>query len=445
MESERELMRLVNRQGNDQQCLDAQKLQFEADPVLLKDCVPAEDACLCAQEGSNSFSEWYLDAVCGTCAANGNGGAIDPLVALEEICPEQAAVLADSYTCSNFTPSSIQSRSSIQATISPAIITRTASIPSISSFHFSPTSTSSLTTITPSMVLISKASSSHPGLDLSSRTTKSLPPTGTTTVPASVTAIDASPVVSTSRQNNGLSIGAKAGIGVATGISLILLTLAILFLFCRRRRKKAGWSSTGVNTRELYPEDGVNSAYALNDGYSESPIGTAMTTETKAQLGNDGFVPTVREIYLDDDQDESPTEQTRVTQMNSRPNTQISMHDLPTPLPKTYPITAITRKEVAAPSPPATYPTTTSLPRTIYTPSPTQSRSGSRMSGVLRGPVPDMYAFGGETIENDEELERLEEEERRIDEAIKESERLRNVQGDGIGSGRIDDHRMRRD
>jgi len=55
-----------------------------------------------------------------------------------------------------------------------------------------------------------------------------------------------------------------------------------------------------------------------------------------------------------------------------------------------------------------------------------QIRSDSRMtSSSLRGPVPDMYAYGGETIENDEELARLEEEERMIDEAIEESERLK--------------------
>lgn len=38
-----------------------------------------------------------------------------------------------------------------------------------------------------------------------------------------------------------------------------------------------------------------------------------------------------------------------------------------------------------------------------------------------------MYAFGGEAIDNDEELERLEEEERRIDDAIRESERLERL------------------
>jgi hypothetical protein len=55
-----------------------------------------------------------------------------------------------------------------------------------------------------------------------------------------------------------------------------------------------------------------------------------------------------------------------------------------------------------------------------------ESRLGreSQMSGILRGPVPEMYAYGGEAIETDEELARLEEEEQRIDEAIRESERL---------------------
>lgn len=45
----------------------------------------------------------------------------------------------------------------------------------------------------------------------------------------------------------------------------------------------------------------------------------------------------------------------------------------------------------------------------------------------MRGPVPEMYAFGGEEIANDEELERLEEEERRIDDAIRESERVERM------------------
>lgn len=54
---------------------------------------------------------------------------------------------------------------------------------------------------------------------------------------------------------------------------------------------------------------------------------------------------------------------------------------------------------------------------------PENSRSSSRVSGTLRGgPVPDLYAYAGVAIENEEELERLEEEERRIDEAIRESE-----------------------
>ena len=48
-----------------------------------------------------------------------------------------------------------------------------------------------------------------------------------------------------------------------------------------------------------------------------------------------------------------------------------------------------------------------------------ESRSSSRFSGVLRGPVPDMYVYGGA---DEAELEKLEEEERRIDEAIRESE-----------------------
>lgn len=57
-----------------------------------------------------------------------------------------------------------------------------------------------------------------------------------------------------------------------------------------------------------------------------------------------------------------------------------------------------------------------------------------------------MYAFGGEAIVNDEELERLEEEERRIDEAIQESERLRQmrVERDAV-RGRIEERRSRLD
>jgi len=85
----------------------------------------------------------------------------------------------------------------------------------------------------------------------------------------------------------------------------------------------------------------------------------------------------------------------------------------------------ITRKEVpartsATPSKSRTY---SSPPLTHQTQAqPETSRPNSRFSGATRGPVPDIYAYAGVSIENEEELERLEEEERRIDEAIRESE-----------------------
>jgi hypothetical protein len=433
MDTARDLVRLAHRQANDQQCLIDQKTAFTSQQVLLQTCLPTDDACLCAQQGPNAFSGWYLNAVCGTCDVNAQeGAAVDPLSALGQLCPEQASIFqASSYTCSNFTPPPTQTTEppaagtnlsqSTARVVSPGIPTSSSDI---SSSIISPT-----VTITPTMVPGSFPSQTPVS---SFNTTETLPPSTTIFVPATPTSV--LPVLSTSRQNNGLSTGAKAGIGVAAAVAFIILILALIFLFCRRRKTKAGWTSTGVNTRELYPEDGVNSAYALNGGHTESPIGTAITTENKAHLGADGFVPAVRDIYLDDEQVESPNSDGRPPSddrgviplpPDSRRNTQSSFHDLPSPLPKTYPVGAITRKDVATPSPPPAYPAT--LPRTMYASSPTQSRAGSRMSGVLRGPVPDMYAFGGETIENDEELERLEEEERRIDEAIQESERVRRM------------------
>lgn len=111
------------------------------------------------------------------------------------------------------------------------------------------------------------------------------------------------------------------------------------------------------------------------------------------------------------------------------PNYQEDTREIPA---KSYPSGAISRKEVpsrnsvapgySSPAQPSS-PINTApkhAPSASY--SRAESRTSSRFSGVLRGPVPDMYVYGGETIEDDEELERLEEEERRIDEAIRESE-----------------------
>lgn len=150
--------------------------------------------------------------------------------------------------------------------------------------------------------------------------------------------------------------------------------------------------------------------------------------EDKAPFGADGFAPTVREIYPDEEHAGSPrTEESRSNPLISQPEMQNSFHDLPSPLPKSYPTGAISRKQVAAHIRPPSCPPTT-LPLAVYTPiSPSQRRPESMISGAFRGPVPDMYAFGGETIDNNEELERLEEEERRIDEAIQESERLKSL------------------
>jgi hypothetical protein len=271
----------------------------------------------------------------------------------------------------------------------------------------------------------------------------------TATTPAAVSQTEI-PVSSTSsRDKSGLSTGAKAGIGVAAGVSFIVLVLALIF-FGGRRRRKAGWTSKGVNPRELYPEDGVNSAYALNGGYTESPIGTAITTENKAHLGPDGFVPGVREIYIDEEdqadhhQDPHTVVHTQDSRTYAHPNFQDSALPNPTTKRNSQLASPILRKEIGTFSPHPVYPPT--LPKTIYTPSPTHSRSNSRMSGVLRGPVPDMYAFGGETIDNDEELERLEEEERRIDEAIQESERLDQMRAEREAlRGKIEERKARLD
>jgi hypothetical protein len=267
-----------------------------------------------------------------------------------------------------------------------------------------------------------------------------------------------------------LSTGAKVGIGVAAGVAGIFCLFAVLFLCRRRRARTAGWNAKGVNTRELYGDDGVHSAYALNGGphYVESPIGAAITTENKSPLGPSGFVPTTREIYQDEEEEGPSPNEGRMIPQDSRPasdayyspqpirdsrpaseayfnsSNQPAQHDSrpasqaaarslassdPRPLSDvsvsspTMKPGVIPRKEIASPTPPA-------ASRAVYSPSPTPGqRAGteSRSESRLRGPVPEMYAFGGEEIANDEELERLEEEERRIDAAIQESERLERM------------------
>ena len=144
-------------------------------------------------------------------------------------------------------------------------------------------------------------------------------------------------------------------------------------------------------------------------------------------------MPGVREIYIDAEHED--TEQLQdphpghgFEAQNSGGASHPSYRNFAQPVPTTHrnsmPASPILRREVGAPASAPSYPPPAA--RKVYSPSPSQnhSRSNSRMSGVLRGPVPDLYAFGGETVDNDEELDRLEEEERRIDEAIQESERL---------------------
>jgi hypothetical protein len=208
-------------------------------------------------------------------------------------------------------------------------------------------------------------------------------------------------------------------------------------------------ASKGVNLQELYPE-GVNAAYALKGDYTNSLIGTAVTTENKTLLDHNGFISAVRETYKDEGAEEEHHQNPHavIHKKHSRAHSQPAFQNIALlhPTTKRYSQFAspIVSKKVAVPSSPPAEPPT--LSRTIYVPSPTHSSSDSRKLGVLKGPVPDMYAFGGETIHSDEELERLEEEERRIDEAIHESERLDQwrVQREPL-RGEIEERRARLD
>lgn len=425
MDSIRKPVKLKERQADIQQCESEQKTRFTSQTHLLQGCSADEDECLCAQNGDKSFSDSYLDAICNTCDGSQDGTSIDPSAALEDICPGKSSALASSYTCVHYTPSPSAPVGASDPTASTTVFISQVMPGSSYSRSTNPTGTT-----TPAILMDpSQTHLSVPFATFISKTsTETIQPSTTTTLSESPTTVAALDAVSVRRQ--GLSAGAKAGIGVAVSISCILLILALLFFIFRRRKRIARWNANEMNSREIYSDSGMNSAYALNRNDTEVPIGTAITTEDKTHLRSDESMPAVREIYLDNEGGESPRERELAmigtkAPMNSpdSPETMASFHDLPSPPPKPKPVTVITRKEVPTSYPPLSKPTT--LPHAIYSTSPPQSRSDSQISGGLRGPVPDLYAFGGETVDNDEELERLEDEERRIDEAIQESERLK--------------------
>jgi len=478
---------LAHRQAVGQACVKGVENDF-MQPGLLGDCEAGDFNCLCELSGPGSFAGWYLNGICTRCDII-PGVQVDPISALGELCSDQATLRAGDFTCMNFTPhptidASTPTTASTTRVLSPVPLSPSSSQPP------STTITGAIATFSPPV---------HPSFSNANattrETTRTIPDHTTTSTfdPAAATNI---PVpLSSTRQKSGLSTGAKAGIGVAAGVAGIFLLFAILFL-CRRRTRKAGWNTKGVNTRELYGDDGVNSAYALNGGphYTESPIGTAITTEHKSQLGPSGFAPVVREVYMDEEEDTPSPNEGRIIapdsrpasdayfnnhplrdsppaseayfnghplQHDSRPASQTAVRALNTsdfrPLSNISNVSAtsptlktgvIPRKEVASPTPPPAYPA--NLPRTIYSPSPTHNRSESgtqsRSESRLRGPVPEMYAFGGEEIANDEELERLEEEERRIDDAIRESERLERMREEReVVRKRIEEGRRQRE
>jgi len=428
-----------SRQQNIPQCVVNQRATFTINPGLRGRCLDANDTeCLCSQRGQNGeqqpFYGFFLTRLCTDCPAEQLGGR-DPLEYLADECPEIASELEGRYTCvpgATVFPtlsSTLSNEEALPSETSSSLTLRTATFPSRTSTVkvIGPSSVSS-----PFSIFTAFA---DPTPAVSQATTSSLPE---------------SPPITTSREKSGLSTGAVAGIAIAVAIPVILIIVAAAF-FCWRRNshRKKGWRAERSLSPELYQEDGTETAYgaqmnvkpvrsrSLSPVLREKHRGSAHIIETREVYDNDGAMNSRVGLQANHDavqetaQDVSrPVEKepvigqaiTGYQQQHSRgiPGTKAASGVIARKeVPSRNSISAIPSSRVHSPPPP-----------TYNTQSRQESRSSSRVSGTLRSQVPDMYAYGGVTIENEEELERLEEEERRIDEAILESESRAQMRGE---------------
>ncbi|KAG9242241.1 hypothetical protein BJ878DRAFT_516524 [Calycina marina] len=211
-------------------------------------------------------------------------------------------------------------------------------------------------------------------------------------------------------------------------------------IFCWRRRKQIekGWQAKRLVAPELHDDQGHETAYGAR--ISVQPIPPAMRENNRSY-----HVVTTREIFEDYEAAESSVclQRDHDGQEYTQEGLIGQSYDAPVAVPSSayqqkhirgIPGTetapgSINRKEVPNRNSVSGVRSSRILsrPPLIHANSsqnqiPDEGCSSSRVSGALRSPVPDIYAYAGVTIEDDEELERLEEEERRIDEAIRESE-----------------------
>jgi len=422
------------------QCVVNQKATFTLNPALLGKCQPDDTACLCSQRVQNGkqppFYGFFLTRICTDCPVEELGGK-DPLEYLADQCPEIAAELQGRYTCipkaTAFPTLSLVSPG--EETL-PSQITLSLSTP-----------TATVASRTSTVQIIMPSSTSSPF----SIMTTSVDPTAPVSQATTSSLVDL-PAITSSREKSGLSTGAVAGIAIAVAVPVILFVIAAVF-FCWRRKKhsKNGWQVERSLSPELYQENGRETAYGAQMNVKPVRDQAMSPILQEKHRGGDHSVET-REIYdneeamdsrvgLQRNQDfmketardmaRAPEEKpvigqgiTGYQQKHSRgvPGTKgASGGIIRKELPSRNSVSGIPSSRVHSPPPLAH--NTQQQPRR-------ESRSSSRVSGTLRGPVPDMYAYAGVTIENEEELERLEDEERRIDEAIRESESRAQVRAE---------------
>ena len=411
-------------------CVVKQRETFIGDPILRRQCRDSNDKeCLCSQRGQNGaqqpFYGVFLNRLCTDCPIGELQGK-DPLEYLADECPDIASELEGQYTC---TPGA-----TVFPTLSPTFLSED-ELPSETSSRLSlpsvalPSRTSTVNLIVPSTVSSTYSiftASSDPATIVPQATTNSFP---------------VSSAIIRPQGKSGLSTGAVVGIAISVAVPVILLILAVVFFFWRRRNhRKSGWQAERSLSPELYHENGVETEYgaqrnvkpiksqALPSIMQEKHRASAHIIETREIYDNEEAIDSRAGLNTDldvqeDDQDmfRAAEEKPVVRQVNSGYQHQHTRGKQGTKAASGV----ITRKEV---------PSRNSVPvipsSRVHSPQPSsynthlrqESRSSSRVSGTLRGPVPDMYAYAGVTIDNEEELERLEEEERRIDEAIRESE-----------------------
>lgn len=232
---------------------------------------------------------------------------------------------------------------------------------------------------------------------------KSADPTSSSSAPSSTGTQDNK--ADDGGDSGGLSTGAMAGIAVAGGVVLLALIAALIWYLLRRRRrqkresrgKKLSDSTTFMGTKEIGHDDSPHSTYSSDQ---HMPLSNLNAHQERT---SEGFAP-----YRDDAGAASLPIGTALSDFPPVPPPKATPEKGPSPPPKPAAEPAQAPAPAAVASPSGDSPTTGRS---------TESRSSGRGGGTPYGVHPSVANLVEEGM-TEEEVRRLEEEERQIEAAL---------------------------